>query len=89
LEEKVMKTAFIRIVDGKFVENYMLGTIDATHVFMRRFEGFEKPSEAQIQQSWIYHIAQLKGMAEGLYEAVNEWLHGQRNLDNTAFAIQE
>jgi hypothetical protein len=81
-----MKTAFIRIVDGIYTDQYALGMIDFTHLYWKRYEGSERPSKAQIKQGWVYHVAQLKGMAEGLYEAVEEWLHDQRELENVGFA---
>ena len=79
-----MKTGTMYIVDGKFTDQYALGKIDSTHVFLKRYKG-ERPSENDISNGHVFHIAQLKGMADGLYEIVTEWLSGDRQMINIGF----
>jgi hypothetical protein len=33
----------------------------------------------------VFHVAQLKGMGDGLYDVVMEWLSGARELENVGF----
>lgn len=80
-----MKTGTIFIVNGTYVDNYAVGEIDATHVYLKRYK-VEEPTEDEIRRGSVYHVAQLKGMAQGLYEAVWEWLQGKRELQNVGFA---
>lgn len=83
-----MKTGTVFIVDGKFTDHYAIGEIDCTHVYLKRYSG-EVPSEEEVEGGHVYHVAQLKGMAEGFYEAVWEWLRGKRELRNVGFASAE
>lgn len=79
-----MKTGTVYIIDGKYTDQFALGEIDATHVYLKLFTG-KKPSEIEIENGHVFHVAQLKGMGDGLYDVVMEWLSGARELENVGF----
>jgi len=79
-----MRTGTVNVIDGRYTDQFALGEIDCTHVYLKPYTG-SKPSETAIESGHVFHIAELKGMGEGLYEAVLEWLAGARELDYEGF----
>jgi peroxiredoxin len=79
-----MKTGTIKIIDGKYTDHFALGEIDFTHIYLKPYTG-SKPPDVVIENGHVYHVAQLKTTAEGLYEAIIEWLAGARELENEIF----
>lgn len=79
-----MRTGTVYVIDGRYTNQFALGEIDCTHVYLKSYTS-RKPSETAIESGHVFHIAELKGMGEGLYEAVLEWLSGARELDHEGF----
>ncbi len=82
-----MKTGTLHVIDGKYTDHFALGEIDPTHVYLKLYTG-TKPSEIEIENGHVFHVAQLKGMGEGLYEAVVEWIAGARELNDEGFTVK-
>lgn len=73
------------LVDGMFTDTWAVAIVDPTHIYMSVYVS-KMPSAREIQERGaVYHIAQIKGMAKGLYEAVQSWVNGRGSLDNEVF----
>jgi hypothetical protein len=83
-----MRTGTITIKENRDLDRFALGVIDRTHFFLKPYEGHKAPTVEEIRDGHVYHVAQLKNLAEGLYEALDEWLAGQRELRNAIFKME-
>lgn len=79
-----MKTGTFFVVDGKYTDHYAIGEIDCTHIYLKTYKG-NMPKSEEITKGHVFHVAQLKGMAEALFETVIEWLAGAREIENVGF----